>query len=120
MDEPPANVAPDERLPRPGPGDVGIRRGDCQRPDRLHILVASLEDVIRSKEVAGREKNRLALPRLRRLLDQRRRAGRTFAQYAVAAGTAFEIDPRSRCILGLAEDRPLGRHSLPRLLRRYR
>ena len=38
--------------------------------DRLHILVASLEDVIRSKEAAGREKDRLALPRLRRLLDR--------------------------------------------------
>ena len=38
--------------------------------DRLHILVASLEDVIRSKEAASREKDRLALPRLRRLLDR--------------------------------------------------
>jgi hypothetical protein len=34
------------------------------------ILVASLADVIRSKEAAGREKDRLALPRLRRLLDR--------------------------------------------------
>ena len=40
--------------------------------DRLHILVASLEDIIRSKEAAGREKDRLALPRLRRLLDRLR------------------------------------------------
>ncbi len=31
--------------------------------------VAALADVIRSKEAAGREKDRLALPRLRRLLD---------------------------------------------------
>ena len=38
--------------------------------DRLHILVASLADVIRSKEAAGREKDRMALPRLRRLLDR--------------------------------------------------
>jgi len=43
--------------------------------DRLHILVASLEDVIRSKEAAGREKDRLALPRLRRLLDRLRDGG---------------------------------------------
>jgi len=35
-----------------------------------HILVASLADVIRSKQAAGREKDRLALPRLRRLLDR--------------------------------------------------
>ena len=33
-------------------------------------LVASLADVIRSKEAAGREKDRLALPILRRLLDE--------------------------------------------------
>ena len=41
--------------------------------DRLHIFVASLEDVIRSKQAADREKDRLALPRLRRLLDRLRR-----------------------------------------------
>jgi hypothetical protein len=35
----------------------------------VRILVASLADVIRSKEAAGREKDHLALPRLRRLLD---------------------------------------------------
>jgi hypothetical protein len=38
--------------------------------DSLHVLVASLADVIRSKEAAGREKDRLVLPRLRRLLDR--------------------------------------------------
>jgi hypothetical protein len=38
--------------------------------DRLHIFVASLEDVIRSKQAADREKDRIALPRLRRLLDR--------------------------------------------------
>ncbi len=43
---------------------------DIEAADRLHILVASLEDVIRSKEAAGREKDRLAVPRLRRLLDR--------------------------------------------------
>ncbi len=36
----------------------------------VRVLVASLADVIRSKEAAGREKDRLALPRLRRLLDR--------------------------------------------------
>lgn len=34
------------------------------------LLVASLADVIRSKEAAGREKDRVALPLLRRLLDE--------------------------------------------------
>jgi len=38
--------------------------------DRLRIFVASLEDVIRSKQAADREKDRLVLPRLRRLLDR--------------------------------------------------
>jgi hypothetical protein len=41
--------------------------------DRLHVFVASLEDVIRSKQAADREKDRLVLPRLRRLLDRIRR-----------------------------------------------
>ena len=45
---------------------------EIEAADRLRILVASLEDVIRSKEAAGREKDRLVLPRLRRLLDRRR------------------------------------------------
>ncbi|MBW2386190.1 MAG: hypothetical protein JRG92_21385 [Deltaproteobacteria bacterium] len=45
---------------------------DIEAADRLHILVASLQDAIRSKEAASREKDRLALPRLRRLLDRRR------------------------------------------------
>ena len=43
---------------------------DIEAADRLHILVASLADVIRSKDAAGREKDRLVLPRLRRLLDR--------------------------------------------------
>lgn len=38
--------------------------------DGVTVMVASLADVIRSKEAAGREKDRLALPRLRRLLDR--------------------------------------------------
>ncbi|MCP5059911.1 MAG: hypothetical protein GY937_24675 [bacterium] len=45
---------------------------EIQAAERLHILVASLADIIRSKEAAGREKDRLALPRLRRLLDRLR------------------------------------------------
>lgn len=45
---------------------------EIEAAERLHILVASLADVIRSKEAAGREKDRLALPRLRRLLDRLR------------------------------------------------
>ena len=43
---------------------------EIEAADRLHIFVASLEDVIRSKAAADREKDRLALPRLRRLLDR--------------------------------------------------
>jgi hypothetical protein len=38
-------------------------------PD-LRVNVASLADVIRSKEAAGREKDRAALPMLRRTLDE--------------------------------------------------
>ncbi len=44
---------------------------EIEAAERLHILVASLRDVIRSKQAAGREKDRLALPRLRRLLCER-------------------------------------------------
>jgi hypothetical protein len=40
---------------------------EIEAAERVHILVASLADIIRSKEAAGREKDRLALPRLRRL-----------------------------------------------------
>jgi len=36
----------------------------------VEVDVASLADVIRSKEAAGREKDRLVLPVLRRLLDE--------------------------------------------------
>jgi hypothetical protein len=48
---------------------------EIEAADRLRIFVASLEDVIRSKQAADREKDRLALPRLRRLLDRLRRGG---------------------------------------------
>lgn len=40
------------------------------------IRVASLDDIIRSKEAAGREKDRLALPLLRALRERLRRAAR--------------------------------------------
>jgi len=38
--------------------------------EAVRIWVSSLADVIRSKEAAGREKDRAALPRLRRLLEK--------------------------------------------------
>jgi hypothetical protein len=44
--------------------------------DGVTILVASLADVIRSKEAANREKDRAALPRLRRLRDRMQRENR--------------------------------------------
>ena len=37
----------------------------------LRILVASLADVVRSKEAAGRDKDRRALPVLREILARR-------------------------------------------------
>ena len=43
---------------------------EIEAADRLHVWVASLEDVIRSKEAAARDKDRVAVPRLRRLLDR--------------------------------------------------
>ncbi len=46
---------------------------DIEVADHLRVMVASLEDVIRSKQAAGREKDRVAVPRLRRLLDRLRR-----------------------------------------------
>lgn len=42
--------------------------------DGVAVLVAALEDVVRSKEAAGREKDRLVLPTLRRLLERRQAA----------------------------------------------
>jgi hypothetical protein len=36
----------------------------------VHVRVASLANIIRSKEAAGREKDRLTLPTLRRLLER--------------------------------------------------
>ena len=53
-------------------GYADLRRDaiEIEVADGVRILVASLADVIRSKEAAGREKDRLVLPRLRRLLDR--------------------------------------------------
>ncbi len=53
-------------------GYADLRRDaiEVEAADGVRVLVASLADVIRSKEAAGREKDRLALPRLRRLLDR--------------------------------------------------
>jgi hypothetical protein len=58
-----------------GFSDLSRDAVQIEAADRLHILVASLEDVIRSKQAAGREKDRQALPRLRRLLDRLRADG---------------------------------------------
>lgn len=41
----------------------------------VEVDVASLADVVRSKEAAGREKDRLVLPVLRRLLEETEREG---------------------------------------------
>ena len=38
------------------------------------VVVASLADVIRAKEAADREKDRLTLPTLRRILDEQTRS----------------------------------------------
>ena len=42
--------------------------------DQVEVLVASLEDIIRSKEAADRDKDRSAVPRLRQLLERIRRS----------------------------------------------
>ena len=63
----------DVRFSRAGRGacsDLERSAIELEVAERLHVLVASLADVIRSKEAAGREKDRLVLPRLRRLLDR--------------------------------------------------
>lgn len=46
------------------------------RIDDVEFFVASLADVIRSKEAAGRAKDRLVLPLLRELLDRQQRESR--------------------------------------------
>ena len=46
-------------------------RAQPVRFSRYPILVASLEDIIRSKEVAGRPQDRAVLPVLRRTLREK-------------------------------------------------
>jgi hypothetical protein len=47
-----------------------------QLTDAVTILVAALADVIRSKEAAGREKDRVVLPILRQVLERSRKKDR--------------------------------------------
>jgi hypothetical protein len=84
-------------------GFAGLKRDaiDIQAADRLHILIASLEDVIRSKAAAGREKDRLALPRLRRLLDRLQADEwllRASSPGASRIETSLRIDPQVRSL----------------------
>ena len=59
-------------------GYSDLRRGASREriTETLEIDVASLADVIRSKEAAGREKDRVHLPALRSLLESERDRGR--------------------------------------------
>ena len=56
-----------------GYDDLSPRAVAIALHDGLCPRVAALEDIIRSKEAANREKDRLALPTLRLLLETRRR-----------------------------------------------
>lgn len=49
-----------------------LDRGEVIALGELRIAVASLDDIIRSKEIADRPTDREALPELRRLRDERR------------------------------------------------
>ena len=53
-------------------GYSDLRRAavEIEIAEGVRLLVASLADVIRSKEAAGREKDHAVLPRLRKLLDR--------------------------------------------------
>ena len=66
------DVAP---LPDGTRGYDDLRRGATreQITESLNICVASLADVIRSKEAAGREKDRAILPVLRQVLERSKR-----------------------------------------------
>jgi hypothetical protein len=58
-------------------GYSDLQRGAARvAVDGVSILVANLADVIRTKEAANREKDRLVLPRLRRLLELQSAASR--------------------------------------------
>jgi hypothetical protein len=57
-------------------GYEDLRRDAVQMTVRgVEVPVASLADVIRSKEAAGRERDRAILPTLRRILERQSRAG---------------------------------------------
>jgi len=55
-----------------GYAELSRRSVDYDLGGGLVVAVAALEDIIRSKEAANREKDRLALPTLRLLLQKRR------------------------------------------------
>lgn len=55
-----------------GYDDLRRDAGREQLTDSLAVMVASLADVIRSKEAAGREKDRAVLPALRQVLERSR------------------------------------------------
>jgi len=65
-------------LPDGTQGYDDLRRGATREriTDRLEVPVASLADVIRSKEAAGREKDRAVLPILRQVLERSRHRDR--------------------------------------------
>ncbi len=62
-------------LPDGTHGYEDLRRGATRLriTDSLEVCVAALADVIRSKEAAGREKDRAVLPALRQVLERSRR-----------------------------------------------
>jgi hypothetical protein len=53
-----------------GYADLKRAAVEIEAAEGVRILVASLADIVRSKEAANREKDRLAVPRLRRLRDR--------------------------------------------------
>lgn len=55
-----------------GYADLKRDAAAVEAAEGVTILVASLPDIVRSKEAANREKDRTALPRLRRLRDRLR------------------------------------------------
>jgi hypothetical protein len=63
-------------LPDGTRGYADLARGATREPiaEGLSVAVASLKDVIRSKQAADREKDRRVLPELRRVLERSRRS----------------------------------------------
>jgi hypothetical protein len=55
--------------------DLARRATPCDLGGGLVVSLASLEDIIRSKEAANREKDKLTLPTLRLLLRKKREKG---------------------------------------------